>query len=231
MVELSFPLRVAALAIGKEPVIEPNRLMLDQRSVPTDADHALPITFYGPRQTIRTVSAASVLAGDIAPDAIRDRIVVIGATVTGGGDFFSSPFEPLLPGVEVISTAITHLMAGDGALRGKSVRIADGVTAVLLPAVLVGLLAWRRNAVGLVAAAAVVLIWTVTIFLAFSSGIWLSAAVPIAAAAPPVVLFGSLSTVVGQAAGAVFRHEERVARTVSGAGDTAMVDTGSGLSC
>lgn len=191
MVELSFPLRVAALAIGKEPVIEPNRLMLDQQSVPTDADHALPITFYGPRQTIRTVSAASVLAGDIAPDVVRNRIVVIGATVTGGGDFFSSPFEPLLPGVEVISTAITHLMAGDGALRGKSVRIADGVAAVLLPAVLVGLLAWRRNAVGLVAAAAVVLIWTVTIFLAFSSGIWLSAAVPVAAAAPPVVLFAA----------------------------------------
>ena len=132
MVELSFPLRVAALAIGKEPTIEPNRLMLDQRSVPTDVDHALPITFYGPRRTIRTLSAASVLAGDIAPDAIRNRIVVLGATVTGGGDFFSSPFEPLLPGVEVISTAITHLVAGDSALRDQSVRIADGVAAVLL---------------------------------------------------------------------------------------------------
>jgi adenylate cyclase len=182
MVELSFPLRVAALATGKEPVIEPNHLLLDQRSVTTDVDHALPITFYGPRRTILTISAASVLAGDIAPDVIRDRIVVIGATATGGGDFFSSPFEARLPGVEVISTAITHLMAGDGALRGQSVRIADGVTAVLLPAVLVGLLAWRRSAVGLVAAAAVVVIWTVTIFLAFSSGIWLSAAVPVAAA-------------------------------------------------
>jgi adenylate cyclase len=191
MVELSFPLRVAALAIGKEPVIEPNRLMLDQRSVPTDVDHALPITFYGPRGSILTISAAAVLAGDIAPDAIRNRIVVIGATVTGGGDSFSSPFEPLLPGVEVISTAITHLMAGDGALRGQSVRIADGVAAVLLPAILVGLLAWRRNAVGLFAAAGVALMWTVTVFLAFSSGIWLSATVPVAAAAPPVVLFAA----------------------------------------
>jgi adenylate cyclase len=190
-VEMSFPLRVAALAIGKEPTIEPNRLVLDQRSIPTDVDHALPITFYGPNRTIRTMSAASVLAGDIAPDAIRNRIVVVGATVTGGGDFFSTPFEPLMPGVEVMSTAITHLLAGDGVLRDQSVRIADGVVAVLLPAVLVGLLLWRRSAVGLIAAAAVVLIWTVAIFLAFSSGIWLSAAVPLAAVVPPVVLFGS----------------------------------------
>jgi adenylate cyclase len=197
-VEMSFPLRVAARAIGKEPVIEPNRLMLDQRSIPTDIDHTLPITFYGPNRTIRTMSAASVLAGDIDPDAIRNRIVVIGATVTGGGDFFSTPFEPLMPGVEIMSTAITHLLAGDGVLRDRSVRIADGVVAVLLPAVLVGLLVWRRNAVGLIAAAAVVLIWIVSTFLAFSSGIWLSVAVPVAAAAPPVVLFGSFQLWLGR---------------------------------
>jgi adenylate cyclase len=191
MVELSFPLRVASLAIGKEPTIEPDRLVLDQRSVPTDLDHALPITFYGPRRTIRTMSAASVLADDIARDAIRDRIVVIGSTVAGGADFFSSPFEPLMPGVEIMSTAITHLMAGDSPLRDQSVRIADGVVAVLLPAVLLGCLAWRRTAVGLFTAAAVVLIWLAATFLAFSSGIVMNAAVPAVAAAVPVVLFAS----------------------------------------
>jgi adenylate cyclase len=192
MVELSFPLRVASLAVGKEPAIEPDRLTLGQRSIPTDADHALPIAFYGPRRTIRTISAASVLAGDISPDDIRNRIVVLGAAVSGGGDFFSTPFDRLLPGVEVISTAINHLVAGDGPLQDESVRIADGVVSVLLPAVLVGLLAWRQSAVGLIAAAAVVLIWVATNFLAFSSGIVMSAAVPIAAATVPVVYFGSL---------------------------------------
>jgi adenylate cyclase len=191
-VELSFALRVASLAAGTQPTIEPNRLLLDQRSVPTDVDHALPITFYGPRRTIRTMSAASVLDGDIAPQAIRNRIVVIGAAVSGGGDFFSSPFDRLLPGVEVMSTAITHLIAGDGPLRDRSVRVADGAIAVLLPAILVGLIAWRRNAMGLVTAAAVVLIWVSAIFLAFSSGIMMSAAVPLVAAAVPIALFGSV---------------------------------------
>ena len=45
---------------------------------------------------------------------------------------------------------------------------------------------------GSIAAAAVVLVWIATNFLAFSSGIVLGAAVPIAAAAVPVALFGSL---------------------------------------
>src|SRR5258707_12012069 len=139
-VELSFPLRVASLAIGKEPTIEPNRLMLGERSVATDADHVLPISFYGQRRTIRTISAVSALSGEIAPDAIRDRIVIVGSTVTGGGDFFPTPFDSLMPGVEVISTAITHLLTGDGILRDPAVRFADGMIAVALPLILVGLL-------------------------------------------------------------------------------------------
>src|SRR5438477_904200 len=197
MIEMSLPLRVVALAIGKEPTIEPHRLLLDQRSVPTDADHAVSVTFYGPRRTIRTVSAASLLAGDVAPDYIQNRIVVIGATVTGGGDFFPTPFEPVMPGVEVIATAITQLLAGDGVLRDESVRIADGVVAVILPMVLVGLLAWRRSGVGIIAAAGVVLIWAMAIFSAFSRDILLSAAVPVAAAAPPVLLFAAVQLWLG----------------------------------
>src|SRR5579862_7904593 len=167
MVELSFPLRVASLALGAEPAIEPDRLRFGQLVVPTDVGHALPITFYGPRRTIRTISAASALTGDMSPDDVKNRIVVIGATVSGGGDFFSSPFDRLLPGVEVVSTAITHLLAGDGPLRDQSIRAADGVVSVLLPAILVGLLAWRRSAVGLIAAAVVVLAWAATNYLAF----------------------------------------------------------------
>src|SRR5438270_4329096 len=197
-VELSFPLRVAALAVGVEPTIEPDRLVLGERSVATDVDHVLPIWFYGERRTIRTISAVSALSGEIAPDLVRDRIVVIGSTVTGGGDFFPTPFDSLMPGVEVIATAITHLMAGDGILRDRAVRLADGMIAVTLPMILVGLLAWRRSAVGLFAAGAVVLIWAAGNFLAFSKGIWLSAAVPVAAAAPPAILFAAVQLSAGR---------------------------------
>jgi adenylate cyclase len=191
-IEMSFPLRVAALGAGKEPTIEPNRVVIGDRSIATDVDHSLPLTYYGPRQTIRTISAASVLAGEVALDAIRQRIVVIGATVTGGGDFFPTPFDPVMPGVEVISTAIAHLMTGDGILRNPSVRLADGIIAVVLPMILVGLLAWGRSAVGLVATLVVVVIWAGANVLAFSRGIWLSAVLPLAAAAPPAILFGAV---------------------------------------
>jgi len=191
-IEISFALRVAALASGKEPTIEPDHVVFGERSVATDVDHALPLTFYGPRQTIRTISAASVLAGEIIADAIHNRVVVVGATVTGGGDFFPTPFDSVMPGVEVTSTAITHLLAGDGILRNQSVRLVDGIIAIVLPMILVTLLAWRRSAVSLIATLIVALIFATANVLVFSRGIWLSGALPIAATAPPAILFAAV---------------------------------------
>jgi adenylate cyclase len=191
-IEASLPLRVATVAAAENPGVEANRLTLAGKSIPTDISHVLPLDFYGPRGTIPTFSAASLLSGQIDSKTIRDRIVVIGATVTGGGDVFPTPFDSVLPGVEVIATAITHLIAGDGIVRDRNVRLADVGVAVVLPMVLAGLLAWRRSAVGLVAIAIVFLAWLGINFAAFSHGIWLSAALPMTAAIPPVMLFGAV---------------------------------------
>jgi adenylate cyclase len=191
-IEWSFPLRVAALATGSEPTIEADSLMLAGRHIPTDIGHVLPLTFYGRHGTIRTISASSLLDGEVAAEAVRNRIVVIGATVTGGGDVFSTPFDPVMPGVEIIATAIAHLMTGDGILRNRLTRAADAIIAIALTLLLVGLLAWQRSAVGLFSILAALLIWMAANFAAFSHGIWSSAALPVAAAAPPAILFGAV---------------------------------------
>ena len=112
--------------------------MLGDRAVPTDLGQRLPISYYGPHGTIETVSAATVLGGGLSREQVEDRIVVIGATVIGSGDVFPTPFDPVLPGVEVISTAISHLVAGDGLVRDSPVRLADAAMAVVLPMILVG---------------------------------------------------------------------------------------------
>ena len=209
-VEMSLPLRVAALATGSNPTIEPYRLILGQRSIPIDSDCAAPIVFYGPRRTIRTVSARSLLAGEADLKAMENRIVVLGATVTGGGDFFSTPFEPVMPGVEVVSTAIAQLVSGDVVRRDRSVQIADGLTTVMLPMLIVGMLAWRRSTAGILAVAAVGLGWMVATWLAFSSGVWLDTALPIAGTAPPVLLFGAIQLWSGRRQAQYFAMKSRL---------------------
>jgi adenylate cyclase len=209
-IELSLPLRVAALAIGKPLTIEPNRLVFGDRSVPTDSDYALPITYYGPRRTIRTVSASSLIDGQLDRQAIAGRIVVLGAEVTGQGDFFPTPFDSLMPGLEVISTAITHLVAGDGIRRDRSVHLVDAAVAVLLPMVLVGLLAWRRSAIGLLTMTAVVVLWATANVFAFTHGIWFNAMTALVAGAPPAILFGALQLSSGRRSAQYFAVRNRL---------------------
>ena len=188
-VELSLPLRVASRALDEPLTIGPDHLTLGDRAVPTDTDFSLPITYYGPRRTIRTVSAQSIFDGTLDRKAIENRIVVIGGAVAGHSDFLPTPFDSLMPGVEVISTAITHIVAGDGIARDRRVHIADGLVAILLPMLLVGLLAWRRSPLGYVAVAAVMVAWAGLNLFAFMHGVWLDAATTLAATVPPVALF------------------------------------------
>lgn len=186
----AMPLQAATVATLSDPVIAHDGIEIAGRFVPTDLGQTLPLNFYGPQGTITTVSAASVLAGSFPGDMLRDRVVVIGATVTGGGDVFPTPFDPVLPGVEVISTAIANLLQGDALVRDRTVRVIDAATAVVLPVVLVGLLAWRRSALGFAVILTVALIWLGSNILAFQHNIWLSLALPMAAAGLPLLLFG-----------------------------------------
>src|SRR5438094_463937 len=158
IVEAIARLEPKVIAIGQKLTIEPDRLLFGDRPIATASDYALPISYYGPRRTIRTVSAANLIDGQIDREAIRGRIVVLGATATGAGDFFPTPFDSLMPGVEIISTAITHLVAGDGVVRDRPVRIAEAIVTILLPMLLIGLLSWRRNAIGLLTVGSVMLV-------------------------------------------------------------------------
>ncbi len=191
-IEASFPLTAAVQSLRTDPAIEANGLVLGGRTIATDIGQLLPLAFYGPRGTIPTFSAADLLDGRLPADAVRDRVAVIGATVTGGGDVFPTPFDPVMPGVEVVSTAISHLLTGDGLRRDKSVRLADAAIAVALPMLLVGLLTWRRSLAGLTAIAALLIGWLALNMVAFANGIWMSLAVPLAATIPPVLLYGAL---------------------------------------
>jgi adenylate cyclase len=191
-VDSSFPLRVASMALGTNPAFTPAALTLGERRIPTDAGQRLPLTFYGPRGTIPTISALDVLAGKLDAKAVEGRVIVIGSTVTGGGDVFPTPFDAVLPGVEVMSTAITRLISGDAIVRDNHIRSFDAVLSVALPLLVIALLGWRRSAVAYGAIAAVALVWVSFNVIAFSYGYWFSAALPIAATLPPVLLFGAM---------------------------------------
>ncbi|MBY4630867.1 CHASE2 domain-containing protein [Rhizobium croatiense] len=187
----AFPLRAASVALGADPSIERDAVMLGALRIPTDIGQRLPLTFYGGRGSIATFSAADALDGKLPAAAVAGRIVVIGSTVTGGGDVFPTPFDPVMPGVEVMSTAIIHLVTGDGMVRDRRMRLIDAGTAIGLALLLVSLMAWRRSAAGYLIMVLVLVVWAMLNLSAFAHGYWLSAALPIAAALPPALMLGA----------------------------------------
>src|SRR5262245_55163957 len=186
----SFALASAAVALNTEPVLGPGTVRLAGRSVRMDFGYHLPIRYYGPRGSIRQFSAARALRGELKGEEVRGQLVLIGATALGAGDKFATPFDNLVPGLEVFATAMTNLLAGDGLVKTRPVRAIDAAAAVLLPVLLVLLMSIRRTALGLALAGAAVAIWVAVAAAVFAGGYWLSIAVPLSAAIPVAASFG-----------------------------------------
>lgn len=88
-------------------------LMLGQTPVPLNSRGALLVKYRGRGRTYRYVSAADLLDGRIAQNAIQDKIVFVGTSAAGLKEFRATSTDPLFPGVEVHATVADNLLRGD----------------------------------------------------------------------------------------------------------------------
>ena len=89
-----------------------------------------------------------------APDELKDKIVIVGASAAGLGDFRVTPISNVYPGVEILATAIDNLK-NQRAMR-LTTDYARMVLAVSLLAMVFAAFRFHRNAVETGAALAVV---------------------------------------------------------------------------
>jgi adenylate cyclase len=197
----SFALAAASQALQAEPVLGPGRIEIAGQSRAMDLGYHLPLRFYGPEGSFKRISAVQVLRGDLDPEALRGKLVIIGVTAAGVADSFATPFDRVAPGVEVFATAIGNLLAGDGLARTPSTRRVGAAAAIVLPALMIALMAMRRPAIGLALASVVFVLWLAGVFLAFVNGYWLSVAAPLASVFPLTVGFAAARSIVERRAG------------------------------
>ncbi|MFO1067414.1 MAG: adenylate/guanylate cyclase domain-containing protein [Geminicoccaceae bacterium] len=164
---------------GGTQVVLGEGLRIGDHEVPTDDGTRHWVNHYGPEGTIRRVSLIDLLDGKVDPAGLRDRIVLLGATVTAAGDRFATPFDGSLPGVEHHATAIDNILHGRSLIRNRATGLAD-VLAIVGLAVLAAALAGRRSlswsigvSLGLVVAWMAVASWA---FMA--ANIWLGIVLP-----------------------------------------------------
>jgi adenylate cyclase len=197
----SFALAAASQGLEAEPVLASDRIEIAGRVRDMDLGYHMPVRFYGPEGSFKRVSAAELLRGDLDPQALRDKVVVVGVTAAGAADVFATPFDRVAPGAEVFATAIGNLLAGDGLARTRFTRRIDAASAVALPVVMIALMAMRRAAMGFILASLVFVLWLAGVFLAFIHGYWLSIAAPFASVLPLAVGFAAARSIVERRAG------------------------------
>ncbi len=88
--------------------------------------------YYADHDRRRNVSAKSVLAGTVDESALRGKLVLIGATAVGLGDFVTTPTGGLMAGVEVHAQLIEGVLAGELLRRPALASLLEICVTILL---------------------------------------------------------------------------------------------------
>jgi adenylate cyclase len=116
--DLYMPLPVVALShyLGRQPpMLTMSRLgvagiRLGKRQVQVDRLGRLLINYLGPPGLFPTYPAYKVLEGNLPKGALRDKIVLVGATAVGIYDLRVTPFSGVTPGIEIQATVIDNIL-------------------------------------------------------------------------------------------------------------------------
>jgi CHASE2 domain-containing sensor protein/serine phosphatase RsbU (regulator of sigma subunit) len=122
--------------------------------VPAEADGTMWIHF-GPHDAARFVSAAAVLGGEVPPERLERKLVLVGVTAFGVGDQHVTPLGERLPGIEVHAQVLENIFDGRVLVRPRwaewaeagALLAAGGLVVLLTPAV--GMLRAALLALGL----------------------------------------------------------------------------------
>ena len=204
----SVRLATSSRSLSLSPLVgERSRLTLDDRPVPLDERGTLLLRFRGKRGTFPHVSAADVINGRVDTAALRGRIVFVGATALGAGDVVSTPFDTMLPGIEVHATAADTLLQGDFLTTPQYTRAHELIGTVLYgmtAATLIAVAGFRYGSVLSVVLLGV--LWWTTLLGMTRGGVFLS---------PMFPMLSVVSTLAGLTVSKV-RHERRRADSEKG---------------
>lgn len=154
-------------------------LAMGPHGIALDEQGTLALRFRAEDQAFTHIPAADVLNGRLAPNALDNRIVFVGATALGVRDAVPTPVRARHPGIEVHATAAENLLAGTYIVMPSYRRALEalaGVLLAILAAFAVGRLGIRQGAVAVAVLA--VTCWAASAWLLQRASVFLSPVVP-----------------------------------------------------
>lgn len=105
----------ATLTVGAQGV---ESVAVGHVVIPTHEDGSVWV-HYGPHDPARFVSAAEVLAGRADPARFGRKLVLVGVTATGLGDYHATPVGEGMPGIEIHAQVLENIFDDDFLTRPR----------------------------------------------------------------------------------------------------------------
>ena len=137
-------------------------------NVPTEEDGALRI-YYSKRDKDRYVSAIDVLRGKIDPEALRDKLVLVGMTGLGSTDYQNTPLGIPMPGSEIHAQLLENVKDGTWLTRPSWAAAVELVVFVVFGLLLIWITPRWKPPYAALLATALVLLPLLAAYLAFRS--------------------------------------------------------------
>jgi adenylate cyclase len=168
-----------AVKVGRDGI---EGVQVGGRLIPTDEYGRLLVNYLGPPKSFPHVSVTDILAGRHTKDAIKDRIVIVGATAIGTHDLRSTPQSPVFPGVEIHATVADNIVTGAFLVKPRWSRLYDLLASIALAATIGLVLPRLRALTGLALAAGMFALYIAIARLIFvHAHVWLGIVYPLLA--------------------------------------------------
>ena len=116
------------LEYGELKLLLTEKLIFKETEISIDSWNRMVINYCGPQFTFKYYSFCDVIEGIIPPEVFSDKIVFLGATAAGLGDFIATPFSAQTPGVEKQATVTENILHEKFLVRGNREVLHDVIT-------------------------------------------------------------------------------------------------------
>lgn len=104
---LDAPISVHVAEYGVESIV------IGNRKIPTDEYGRILINYRGSEKSFPHISITDILNQRIAPEVLKDKLVIVGATAVGIYDVRVTPFNNVFPGMEIHANIIDTILQRD----------------------------------------------------------------------------------------------------------------------
>lgn len=153
-------------------------ISIGQRRIQTDEEGRILVRYYGPEQTVRTISASDVLAGRVDASLVKGKIVLVGTGAKGIGDVRVTPFGSVFPGVEIRASIIQNLLDDSYLRRPEWLGLVETVALLAIGLLLALLLPRMGVRYGALVCAALVGAYLMLAVHLFGQKVWVTVVYP-----------------------------------------------------